>query len=102
MRNRLPRANAAPFAACLLAMACAACADEISRCPPVECCPSEDDEKRNYGPCADEPRKTLMQWSYGTSFEGGPPGPDEPLATDRPDFTEASVTVGRGVVQLET
>lgn len=26
---------------------------------------------------------------------------DEPLASDRPDFTEASSTVGRGVVQLE-
>ena len=46
-------------------------------------------------------RKTLLQWSYGTSFEGGP-DLDEPLVTDRPDFTEASVTVGYGVVQLET
>ena len=46
-------------------------------------------------------RKTLMQWSYGTSFEGGP-DVYEPLVTDRPDFTEASVTVGYGVVQLET
>lgn len=44
---------------------------------------------------------TLFQWSYGNSFEGGPPGPDEPLASDRPDFTEASTTVGRRVVQLE-
>jgi hypothetical protein len=42
-----------------------------------------------------------MQWSYGTSFEGGPEL-DEPLVTDRPDFTEASVTVGYGVAQLET
>jgi hypothetical protein len=46
-------------------------------------------------------RKTLMQWSYGTSFEGGP-DLEEPLVTDRPDFTESSVTVGYGVVQLET
>lgn len=46
-------------------------------------------------------RKTLLQWSYGTSFEGGP-DLDEPLVTDRPDFTEAAVTVGYGVVQLET
>ncbi|MEX2175333.1 MAG: transporter [Pirellulaceae bacterium] len=44
---------------------------------------------------------TLLQWSCGNSFTGGPPGPDEPLASDRPDFTEASTTVGRGVVQLE-
>jgi len=46
-------------------------------------------------------RKTLIQWSYGTSFEGGP-NVYEPLVTDRPDFTEASVTVGYGVMQLET
>jgi hypothetical protein len=45
-------------------------------------------------------RKTLLQWSYGTSFEGGP-DVDEPLITDRPDFTESSVTVGFGVAQLE-
>ena len=41
-----------------------------------------------------------MQWSYGTSFSGGP-DLDEPLVTDRPDFTEASSTVGLGVAQLE-
>jgi hypothetical protein len=46
-------------------------------------------------------RKTLLQWSYGTSFEGGP-DLEEPLRTDRPDFTETSVTVGYGVAQLET
>lgn len=45
-------------------------------------------------------RKTLLQWSYGTSFSGGP-NLDEPLVTDRPDFTEATSTVGRGVAQLE-
>jgi Putative MetA-pathway of phenol degradation len=50
--------------------------------------------------CECEPG-TLFQWSYGASFGGGP-DLDEPIVTDRPDFTEASVTVGRGVVQLET
>lgn len=45
--------------------------------------------------------KTLWQWSYGTSFSGGP-NLDEPLVTDRPDFTEASSTVGLGVLQLES
>ena len=45
-------------------------------------------------------RMTLMQWSYGTSFEGGP-DLDEPLVTDRPDFTEATTTVGLGVAQVE-
>ncbi len=43
---------------------------------------------------------TLLQWSYGNSFSGGP-DLDEPLVTDRPDFTEASSTVGLGVAQLE-
>ena len=49
---------------------------------------------------AQSPRMTLLQWSYGTSFSGGP-NLDEPLVTDRPDFTEASSTVGLGVAQLE-
>jgi hypothetical protein len=44
---------------------------------------------------------TLFRWSYDDTGEGGP-NIDEPLITDRPDFTEASVTVGRGVAQLET
>lgn len=56
--------------------------------------------ERQYGPCACQPRGTLFQWSYGTSFSGGP-DLSEPLVTDRPDFTESSVTVGRGVTQLE-
>jgi len=43
---------------------------------------------------------TLFQWNYGYGGEGGP-DLDEPLVTDRPDFTEASSTVGMGVVQLE-
>ena len=54
----------------------------------------------SYGPCPCLERGTLLQWSYGTSFSGGP-DLDEPLVTDRPDFTEASVTVGRSVTQLE-
>lgn len=51
--------------------------------------------------CTGKSPGTLFQWSYGNSFEGGPPGYDEPLVTDRPDFTEASTTVGLGVAQLE-
>lgn len=50
--------------------------------------------------CADPCRRTLLQWSYGTSFEGGA-DLNEPLVTDRPDFTESSSTVGLGVVQVE-
>lgn len=54
----------------------------------------------NYGPCPCTTRQTLFQWSYGTSFGGGPDR-DEALVTDRPDFTEAASTVGRGVAQIE-
>jgi len=59
-----------------------------------------DDMTYNYGPWPCQARGTLFQWSYGTSFSGGP-DLDEPLVTDRPDFTESSVTVGRGVAQIE-
>eukprot|EP00913_Durusdinium_trenchii_P013335 g12516.t1 len=42
---------------------------------------------------------TLFRWSF--SDETGGPDLNEPLVTDRPDFTEASTTVGRNVSQLE-
>lgn len=50
---------------------------------------------------ADDCRKgTLFRWSYGGSSSGGP-DLCEPLVTDRPDFTEASSTVGKGIGQIE-
>lgn len=45
---------------------------------------------------------TLFRWGGQPDDEGGPPGVDEPLASDRPDFTEASTTVGRRRLQIET
>ena len=42
----------------------------------------------------------LFQWSRNPSYAGGP-DLDAPLVSDRPDFTEASSTVGRGVSQFE-
>lgn len=47
---------------------------------------------------ADSP--TLLRWGAAPEVEGGP-DLDAPLVTDRPDFTEASSTVGLGVAQLE-
>ncbi|MCM2374492.1 transporter [Aporhodopirellula aestuarii] len=44
---------------------------------------------------------SLFQWSDGP-LSGTLAQPDEPLVTDRPDFTEASSVVGLGVLQLET
>ena len=80
-------------------------AEELGIGGPLFCdsaggCCSEEDLKCSYGPCHCLSRGTLLQWSYGTSFSGGP-DLDEPLVTDRPDFTEASSTVGLGVAQLE-
>ena len=43
---------------------------------------------------------TLLSWRYGDGNTGGP-DLDAPLVTDRPDFTEASTSVGRGVLQIE-
>jgi hypothetical protein len=43
----------------------------------------------------------LLNWNDAADRATGP-DLDEPLATDRPDFTEASSTVGRGVLQLES
>ncbi|QDV52606.1 transporter [Gimesia fumaroli] len=43
---------------------------------------------------------TLFQWTAGCGCAGGPQL-DEPLQTDRPNFTSTSVTVGKGVTQLE-
>ena len=44
---------------------------------------------------------TLMRWNSALAEEGGPPHQNELCVTDRPDFTEASCTVGQGVVQVE-
>ncbi|MEO1999266.1 MAG: transporter [Planctomycetaceae bacterium] len=43
---------------------------------------------------------TLFRWSSHPHVTGGPQL-NAPLETDRPDFTEASVTVGRDVAQIE-
>lgn len=43
----------------------------------------------------------LFQWT-GVKEPARGPDLDEPLVTDRPDFTEASSTVGLGVFQLES
>jgi hypothetical protein len=49
------------------------------------------------------PPKTLFRWSYAPDEEEEDDAEEvEPLATDRPDFTEASSTVGKGVFQIET
>ncbi len=46
-------------------------------------------------------RKTLLHWPCQDFSYISPDDEEEPLATDRPDFTEASSTVGLGRTQLE-
>jgi hypothetical protein len=60
----------------------------------------QDQRLQSPSDSANPSRKTLFQWSYGTSFGGGAPL-DEPLVSDRPNFTQSSTTVGRGVSQFE-
>jgi len=43
---------------------------------------------------------TLMRWGAAPNVRGGP-DLNQPLITDRPDFTESPSTVGMGVLQIE-
>lgn len=61
---------------------------------------SKDEKKDEDKP--KEPAKTLFEWAIGPEKkEEEKPEEEEAIVTDRPDFTEASSTVGRGRVQLE-
>jgi hypothetical protein len=62
------------------------------------CCPGDSFGEGCRSDCDFGPG-TLFQWS-GSDAVGGP-NLNEPLVTDRPDFTEATSTVGRGVTQFE-
>ncbi len=44
---------------------------------------------------------SLFRWSTDPG-ETSLPQPDQPLVTDRPDFTEASSVVGLGILQIES
>jgi hypothetical protein len=67
--------------------------------------PKDETKKEENGKDDDkpkEPAKTLFEWAIGPERkEEEEPEEEEPIVTDRPDFTEASSTVGRGRVQLE-
>lgn len=60
------------------------------------CAPAEARE----GAAGEDPG-SLFIWFSDRPWEGGPAGWDEPLISDRPDFTDASTTVGRGKTQVE-
>jgi hypothetical protein len=51
---------------------------------------------------SEKPPRTLLEWRVGKKDDGGDEEEEEDtIATDRPDFTESSSTVGKGRVQLE-
>jgi hypothetical protein len=84
--------------ACAVATSSGAFAQD-NGCSVFEGCNSSDRVAEIFGPCQ-VCCGTLFQWSCTTTCTGGP-DLDAPLVTDRPDFTEASSTVGKGVAQLE-
>jgi hypothetical protein len=64
----------------------------------------KDKEKEEKADKKDEkkgPPKTLFQWAVGPEVKDPDEDEPKPITTDRPDFTEASSTVGLGRVQLE-
>lgn len=65
----------------------------------------EDDKDKDKDKAKKQPAATLFQWAIGPEEEEEEEEPqsplDRPLVSDRPDFTEASSTVGRGVIQFE-
>ena len=98
----MPRRAAVVYAFALLCIsALAGPASAQSCCDGYGCISSQCDSGRSCNDCCDlRSRGTLLLWSRSPNVTGGP-DLSEPLVTDRPDFTEASSTVGLGVAQLE-
>ena len=66
-----------------------------------EPCSNDCRANRRCSLCESGP-KTLFNWNFcGCKSTQANSHRNEPLVTDRPDFTEASSTVGRGRIQLE-
>lgn len=64
--------------------------------------PQDEAEQTEESGCLKKGRRALFTWSFLTGNEVEYEDPaDSPLDLDRPDFTEASTTVGRGLTVLE-
>jgi Putative MetA-pathway of phenol degradation len=115
MNPRTPTARRRPLVAISLGLALATGCTSVARpdivrsqAPTTETDqPKKDDEKKNgkeNGEKPEAPPKTLFEWAIGPKDEkkdGNGAEEVKPIETDRPDFTEASSTVGLGRVQLE-
>lgn len=99
-KNRRPLVKCLAAGALVLFLERAGGAQDFAAHPTAADPPTGHYHASHHPACPCQSRGTLLQWSYGTSFSGGP-DLNEPLVTDRPDFTEASSTVGLGVAQLE-
>lgn len=99
MLNSIPMRRLAFLAVCSVVTSNTAAFAQHSGCTSFEGCNSRDRVEQLFSPCQVS-CGTLFQWSCTTICTGGP-DLDAPLVTDRPDFTEASSTVGLGVAQLE-
>lgn len=94
MKSIIGRGRAVLFAGLLASVGCTSLRSQTD-------CACEDKSAN-----AKESLKTLFDWKVGPRKEDKPEGePEEEeedeIVTDRPDFTEASSTVGQGRVQLE-
>jgi hypothetical protein len=65
------------------------------------CCADQCSSRSGCGSDCWRCRKTLLHWPCQDFSYVSADDEEEPLATDRPDFTEASSTVGLGRTQLE-
>lgn len=81
------------FSAILLAASTIKAEDQ-----PLEC--EHDEHSVGYGGNQLNP-KTLFRWSWAGPPVEAPDEEEDVLVTDRPDFTEASSTVGMGRLQVE-
>jgi hypothetical protein len=73
--------------------------------PEAEKSVDKDDEKDKKDDKPEVPPQALLDWAIGKGWKKEDEEPktkrSEPLQSDRPDFTEASTTVGRGMIQIE-
>ncbi len=77
-----------------------ACAQSRRSGEPLEIW-SEEGSDRFVSIGDDEFRRGPLFGAWGEAVPGDPHAEPEPIATDRPDFTESSTTVGAGVAQIE-
>jgi len=103
---QLPPVNTAPAAQPATAWVEPAPAD-LTKPPAKDKDKNGNGDKEDKADKPDKPPRTLFEWAIGKEEKKGNGDEEDEdeaddIVTDRPDFTEASSTVGRGRIQLET